>query len=319
MPLLTLTFPPGTVATISKSGNTWTVDDVNVDPVVIVLDDIDGNGTISNAEWDLAVGGDGNDVGDGGFLFEGGGISGLLYSTDGVTTFTVGENVSAIRNNLGNTFEADVSGVSGVVCFGGDTLIATPLGPKPVSELGAGDEVVTSKGDTHPIRWIGGRFVSMFEMLHAPKLRPIRIRAGALGNQLPERDLLVSRQHRILVNSKIAARMFGSDEVLVPAIKLVGLPGIDVDDRITSITYFHILLDAHEILLAEGAPAESLFTGPEALKALDEDAVDEIKTLFPQLLETMPDCIPAALLPSGPKVNRMIERHKKNNKALLGS
>jgi len=314
MALLTLTFPPGTCAAVSRSMGNWFVDSVNTTDVVIIVDDVDNDGTISNDEWDAAVSGDGNDIGDTGFLYQGGGNSGFLYSTDGVTTFAVGENVTAIRDGMSNTFEADVSGV---VCFAKGTLIATSQGSKPIETLIVGDEVVTSKGRSFPIRWIGRRFVSDFELLHAPELLPVRIRAGALGSQIPKRDLLVSRQHRILVRSKIAERMFGTHEVLVPAIKLVDVPGIDVDGRVKSIEYFHILLDEHEILLAEGAPAESLFTGPEALKALTNEAQEEISTLFPEIVEYMSHHGPTAQVPSGPKIKQLLRRHKKNDKELV--
>lgn len=301
---------------MSKSKGNWIVGSVNTTEVVIVVEDFDGDGFISNDEWDAAVSGDGNDIGDGGFLYQGQGTSGFLYSTDGTTTFTVGQNVTSIRAAMSNHFEADVSAI---VCFAQGTMIATPTGPQRIETLVEGDKVLTANGDSCEIRWIGRRVVSMFEMLHAPKLRPVRIRAGALGNQLPDRDLLVSRQHRILIRSKIAERMFGTKEVLIPAIKLVGCTGIAVDDQPRALEYFHILLDEHEILLANGTPAESLFTGPEALKSLSPEAVDEIATLFPEVLERIALQGPAALVPSNKKINRMIERHLKNDKKLISS
>ncbi|SPF79262.1 hypothetical protein ALP8811_03201 [Aliiroseovarius pelagivivens] len=316
MALLTLTFPPGTVASVSKSSGDWIVDSVNTTEVVVVVDDLDNDGTISNDEWDAAVSGDGNDIGDTGYLYRDGGVSGFLYSTDGTTTFTVGQDVTAIRAAMSNHFEADVSAI---VCFAKGTRIATPAGQKRIETLTEGDQVLTANGDSHTIRWIGRREVSAFEMLHAPKLCPVRIRAGALGNQLPEQDLLVSRQHRILIRSKVAERMFGTKEVLIPAIKLVGCTGIEVEDQPRALEYFHILLDDHEILLANGAPAESLFTGPEALKSLSPEAVDEISTLFPEVLERIALQGPAALVPSNQKINRMIARHIKNNKELISS
>ncbi|NDW54128.1 Hint domain-containing protein [Aliiroseovarius sp. PrR006] len=216
---------------------------------------------------------------------------------------------------MSNHFEADVSAI---VCFAKGTRIATPTGPQRIETLSEGNKVLTADGDSCTIRWIGRREVSMFEMLHAPKLRPVRIRAGALGNHLPECDLLVSRQHRILIRSKIAERMFGTKEVLIPAIKLVGCTGIEVEDQPRALEYFHILLDDHEILLANGAPAESLFTGPEALKSLSPEALDEIETLFPAVLERIATQGPAALVPSNTKIKRMIERHIKNDKELIG-
>lgn len=316
MALLTLTFPPGTVASISKSQGDWFVDSVNTTEVVVVVDDLDNDGTISNDEWDAAVSGDGNDIGDTGYLYRDGGVSGFLYSTDGVTTFTVGQNVTSIRAAMSNHFDADVSAI---ICFAKGTQIATPSGPRRIETLKEGDRVLTANGSTREIRWIGRRAVSAFEMLHAPKLSPVRIRAGALGNQLPERDLLVSRQHRILIRSKVAERMFGTKEVLIPAIKLVGCSGIKVEEQPRALEYFHILLDEHEILLANGAPAESLFTGPEALKSLSPEAVDEIATLFPEVLERIALQGPAALVPSNQKIKRMIERHLKNNKGLISA
>ncbi|MCK0141534.1 Hint domain-containing protein [Aliiroseovarius sp. F20344] len=313
MALLTLTFPPGTVAAVSKSSGDWYVDSVNTTDVVIIVDDADNDGTISDDEWDAAVSGNGNDIGDAGFLYQGGGTSGFLYATNGTTTFTVGEDVTDIRHNMSNHFEADVSAV---VCFVKGTRIATPEGHQLIETLHEGDKVLTANGEAHRVRWIGRREVSAFELLHAPKLCPVRIRAGALGNQLPVRDLLVSRQHRILIKSKVAERMFGTNEVLIPAVKLIECSGIDIDDRPRPIEYFHILLDRHEILLANGAPAESLFTGPEAMKSLSPEAIDEINTLFPEILERISNQGPAALVPSNKRVNRMLKRHKKNNKAL---
>lgn len=315
MALLTLTFPPGTVASVSKSKGDWIVDSVNTTEVVLTVEDLDNDGTISNDEWDAAVSGDGNDIGDSTFLYRDGGVSGFLYSTDGTTTFTVDQDVTAIRADLSNHFEADVSAV---VCFAKGTRIATPNGQKRIETLTQGDQILTDKGDSRTIRWIGRREVSAFEMLHAPKLCPVRIRAGALGNQLPEQDLLVSRQHRILVKSKVAERMFGTKEVLIPAIKLVGCSGIEVEEQPRSLEYFHILLDDHEVLLANGAPAESLFTGPEALKSLSPEAVEEISALFPEVLERIAAQGPAALVPPNQKIKRMIERHIKHEKELIG-
>ena len=86
----------------------------------------------------------------------------------------------------------------------------------------------------------------------------------------------------------------------------------------TEITYFHMLFDKHEIVLAEGAWSESLHTGPEALRSLPPAAIDEIKTLFPDLLDrATPDALARPTPAEGRRIKRMIMRHRKNGVALF--
>ena len=119
------------------------------------------------------------------------------------------------------------------------------------------------------------------------------------------------------VRSKIAERMFGMYEVLVPSIKLIELPGIFVDETIESVEYFHLLFDRHEIIYAEGAPTESLFTGPEALKSLSPEAREEILTIFPEVAKLDYSPEPAGYIPPGKLQKQLVARHAKNNKPLL--
>ena len=136
--------------------------------------------------------------------------------------------------------------------------------------------------------------------------------AGALGNGLPKRDLLVSRQHRMMVSSKIAERMTGSSEVLIPAIKLVALPGVYIDETVTEVEYFHVLFDQHEIIFAEGTKTESLFAGKFAIKALGREALEEILAVFPNFEEISGDFIPARMIPEGKIQEELIQNIVKN-------
>ncbi|WP_341366898.1 Hint domain-containing protein [Yoonia sp. BS5-3] len=204
-----------------------------------------------------------------------------------------------------------------IVCFAGGTLILTPSGPQPVEALREGDLICTRDGTDKPIRWLGSRRFSAGTLGCQPHLYPVRITAGALGHGLPERDLLVSRQHRVLVSSKVAARMFGETDVLIAAIKLTALPGIYIDEEVDSITYFHILLDDHEVLFAEGTPTESLFAGPEGLKSLPAAARAELFAIFPQLADQALTRPHACLIPSGKMQRQLVDRHLRNNKPLL--
>lgn len=67
----------------------------------------------------------------------------------------------------------------------------------------------------------------------------MQISAGALGKGIPHRDLLLSRQHRVLIRWRLVERMFHLDEALVPANKLVGQPGIAIDESLPAVHYFH--------------------------------------------------------------------------------
>ncbi|WP_341366291.1 Hint domain-containing protein [Yoonia sp. BS5-3] len=202
------------------------------------------------------------------------------------------------------------------VCYVDGTMILTDMGPRAIETLQVGDLVQTAAHGLQPIRWIGRRDLSPLELRLFPKLRPVHIGKGALGAGLPERDLRVSRQHRMLLASKIVKRMFGVDQALVPAIKLIDLPGISYDQGDTALSYIHLMFAQHEIIFAEGAPSESLYPGPEALKSLTNAARTELKTLFPQLgQDTLPPC--AALVPTKGAQRNLIARHLKNQRSVL--
>lgn len=182
-----------------------------------------------------------------------------------------------------------------VNCFAGGTLIRTDGGDVPVEDLQIGDLIWTADRGFRPIRWIGVRHVSEEMQIANPRLKPVKIKARALGNGVPQRDLFVSRQHRIAV----AVNAVAHQEVLVPAIKLADLPGIDEVARAQEVSYYHICFDRHEVVLAEGARTESLFLGPQALKAMDDDTREELATLFPEAL-----CEGFAPRPARPIVER---------------
>lgn len=195
-------------------------------------------------------------------------------------------------------------------CYTPGALIATTKGLIAVEDLELGDKVITLDSGFQPVRWIG-KATRRAE----GALVPIRIKAGALGQGLPDRDLVVSPQHRMLLRSRIVERMMGCAEVLIPAKKLLGLPGIDYAHDYEDVTYIHFLCDRHEIIFAEGAPTETLLTGPQAMSALGPEGVAEIEALFPGVLETPP--APARPIPKGSVARKMLERHAKNDKPLL--
>jgi hypothetical protein len=147
-----------------------------------------------------------------------------------------------------------------LLCFLEGTLIATPTGPRPVEDLRIGDPVLTAEGAVAPVRWMGRRTLHAFGpegYLRADPLRvmPIRIRAGALGAGLPERDLLVSPDHAILV-----------DDILIQAGALVNGRSIVRENRLPErFTFHHVELADHALILAEGVPAETFVDNVDRL------------------------------------------------------
>ncbi|WP_394197259.1 Hint domain-containing protein [Litoreibacter albidus] len=197
-----------------------------------------------------------------------------------------------------------------VTCFAEGTRILTQSGARMVEDLAVGDSVLTKDNGAQAIRWIGKT-----SCVARGALAPVKIAAGALGQGLPEADLVVSQQHRMFVSSKIALRVAGKQEVLVAAKKLIGLPGISLVEDMEAVTYFHILLDQHEIIFAEGAPAESLLTGPMAIKSIHADALSEIRMLFPEVIDAGES--PARTIVEGAHVRQLVARHLKNGQPLL--
>lgn len=213
-------------------------------------------------------------------------------------------------------FERQV-GEYALPCFGAGTMLLTEGGEIAVENLKVGDMVITRDNGAQPIRWISSRKLDAADLKAAPKLRPVRISAGALGDGLPGKDLYVSPQHRVLIRSKIAQRMFGSDEVLVAAKQLLALDGFDIAEEVTEAEYFHILLDRHEIVISNGAETESLYTGREALKAVGNALTEEIYTIFPELEKSDVMPFPARFLPTGRLARKMGMRHIQNAQPLV--
>ncbi|MDX8349901.1 Hint domain-containing protein [Cognatiyoonia sp. IB215446] len=200
-----------------------------------------------------------------------------------------------------------------IVCFAADTLLDTPKGPIRIAEINAGDLVCTYDAGPCRVLQTSTRRFTPLQLLQETRLLPVRIKAGALGHGLPRSDLIVSRQHRILVASRIAARLLGTAEVLIPAIRLVGLPGIDIDRSMQPVTYHHILLQEHNVVLAHGAPAESLFLGPISVQTLD-DALPEVTI---DITATPSRMTPVRPFPDAKQCKKIIAAHRRHARALL--
>jgi Ca2+-binding RTX toxin-like protein len=169
-----------------------------------------------------------------------------------------------------------------VPCFTPGTLIATPRGEKLVEELKVGDRVITRDNGIQEIRWVGHKAITGRELLGSPHLKPVVIKAGSLGNGLPERDMMLSPNHRVLVANAQTQLYFDESEVLAAVKHLVGTPGVQELD-VLSTTYIHFMFDRHEVVLSNGAWTESFQPGDMSLKGVGNAQRTEIFELFPEL------------------------------------
>jgi hypothetical protein len=170
-----------------------------------------------------------------------------------------------------------------IPCFTPGTLIETARGLVKVEQLRVGDQVRTRDNGMQRIEWIGMRAVSAEELRKNPNWRPIRILKGALGPDMPNRDMMVSPQHRMMLESDKAEMLLGAREVLAPAKALTYLEGVEVAD-VAEVTYVHIMCHEHEIVMGDGVWSESFQPGDMTIGAVDAVQRAELLRLFPQLL-----------------------------------
>ncbi len=183
-----------------------------------------------------------------------GGLSGTLVLHDG--TLLTFENIEKI------------------ICFTPGTLIETPFGARAVETLKAGDLVNTRDAGPQPIRWMGQRTLPC-----TPDTAPIRFDMGALdGLKAP---LLVSPQHKMLISHFACELLFGQEEVFCTAKHMLG-PDIARTAQ-KMVTYVHLMLDAHQVIYANGVETESFHAGPEGLSSLSEGSKAALFDSFPAL------------------------------------
>lgn len=216
----------------------------------------------------------------------------------------------------GPTNDPSVAYSSLYVCFTPGTLIETPAGERAIETLTRGDLVRTIEGSYVPVRWIASRELRFDDLMAHPENRPVRIEAGALGPNLPAKALEVSPQHRIMLRSKIAERMFGEAEVLVPVQYFIGLPGVDRVRGIRPTQYIHLLVEGHQVLTANGTPTESLFVGIEARKMLGRANWQALKSALncAPFHKGKPTMKPARKLVDGKEARKLVNRHIRNRR-----
>ena len=165
-----------------------------------------------------------------------------------------------------------------LVCFTKGARMATPDGPRPVEALKAGDLVTTADWGPQPIVWTSRRHVTFRDGLGDAK--PVQVKRGAFAPGLPERDLLVSPQHRFVFLDR---RSDLRREVFVAAKALTALPGVRPMKGKKAVEYLHFALPRHSVVFADGVRTESCYIGPCVLSAAGKTDRFRIKAHFPDI------------------------------------
>ncbi|MEO6842281.1 MAG: tail fiber protein [Bradyrhizobium sp.] len=181
-----------------------------------------------------------------------------------IITFTANDGSSS--QNLGVASET----IDLTPCYCPGTLIRTACGQKPVEQLKVGDNVMTASGEARPVKWIGRRSYAGRFVMGRKDILPVCIKAGALDENVPKRDLWISPHHAMYL-----------DGVLIEARDLINGVSVVQAERADRVEYFHIELDSHDVIIAEGAPSESyidddnrfLFHNARQYQSLYPDAV----------------------------------------------
>ncbi len=199
-------------------------------------------------------------------------IGGIWQNISGATgrTYTIQKSdvgaplrVEAFDNSL-NAISAQTEDVA---CYCPGTLIRAEVGDVPVEDLAIGDRVMTASGALRPIKWIGKRSYSGRSVRGRKDILPVCIKAGALEDNVPKRDLWISPNHAMFL-----------DGMLIEAKDLINGVSVLRAASVESVEYFHIELDNHDVIIAEGALAESF---------IDDDSrdlfhnADEHRRLYP--------------------------------------
>jgi autotransporter-associated beta strand protein len=176
-----------------------------------------------------------------------------VLTISGGTTGTVTIHLDPSESFAGEFFHLDSDGGSGLFvteneqpCYCRGTLILTDRGERRVEELQIGDKLVTLAGAQRPIKWIGRRGYAGRHILGRQDILPICIRPGALGDGVPRRDLWISPHHAMFLAG-----------VLIEARDIVNGTSIVQPTQVDEVEYFHLELETHDVILAEGAPSET--------------------------------------------------------------
>lgn len=218
------------------------------------FDDNNFAGTLSDGDADTTF--ETGDTPSGG-LTSGGASTALTYLGTTVIDGTTFPVFSGINNEIHvymwkAPIDAQdpitITNASYTVCFAAGTAITTPCGSKAVETLAIGDLITTQDGRAVPVKWIGRQSLHR-AFTPVDRFEPVRVAAGALGGGLPHTDLVLTSDHALIIDGLAV-----NAGALVNGTTITRVPRAELPERVT---YYHIETDAHDVIMANGAAAET--------------------------------------------------------------
>lgn len=186
-------------------------------------------------------------------------------------------------------FEKAHSASGPVIGLEGSAFVRTPCGSRRIEFLRPGDLIVTRDNGLQPVRMIWTRTVTAAEIAADPSLAPVRFKSRAIGPMMPQRDLLLAPDHRVLVPGWRLADVADDCPCLLAAreISEVSDAGF-IDKNHSEITFYNVLFEDHQVFTANGLPVESYLPSVDAVDALDESVGRDIEELFANATDATP-------------------------------
>lgn len=181
--------------------------------------------------------------------------------------------------------------------------IRTPCGLRRIEIIRPGDLVVTRANGLQPVQMVWKRTLTREQIERHPDLAPIRLKPRAIGPMMPQRDLLVAPDHRLLIPGFRLAGLPADQCVLAEARELSGLSDdVHTDTSMESVSFFQLVFDCHQVFAANGLPVESFLPDATGVMQLDSTHHGALVDRFPELATN-----PMSFPPSAYRIERNVE------------
>jgi len=164
--------------------------------------------------------------------------------------------------------------------------LRTPCGLRRIDIVRPGDLIVTRSNGLQPVQMVWKRKLSKEQIESHPDLAPIRFKPRAVGPMMPQRDLLVAPEHRVLIPGFCLAGVPDETSMLTEAVKIAGsCDAVFADTASEDVTYYQLVFDQHQVMAVNGLPVESFLPDAAAIQALGGEMRDALEDRFPDLCD----------------------------------